>query len=341
MANNIANRAAATADQNQVKPNRAHVRKVCVLVYNGLNIFDYGLAVEVFLSSGARLEDWYDFQVIAIDPAPVVGEGNVKIDASGDLAALSNADLILIPGWRGTDEKIPDTLKTALLAAHSTGVKLASICSGVFVLAQCGLLDGKNATTHWHYIEALRKQYPQINIQENTPFVEDDNILSSGGTLSGVNMCLQIVKEDYGDGIADIIARRLSVANTSTGLQNLNASGFMLGPNHGSISPLMEKIRDSINEEWGIERMAGEAHASARTLQRRFKDATGHSPHMWLTLERIALAKDLLETTHMNIQKIADITGLKTPETFRHHFKRQTGISPTQFRAQFIRKEMA
>lgn len=336
MASN-AKSAAATVRQNSLvrKPNRK--RNVCVLAYNGLRAFEYGIAVEVFYSKNLQLDNWYEFQVIAVDPSPIEGNGHISIDASTDLKSLLQADLIIIPGWRGVDENIPSKLRETLIVAHEQGIKIASICTGVFVLAQCGLLDGKRATTHWQYIDDLCSRHPDIKVDENVAFVEDGHLITSGGSTAGVDMCLHIIRGDYGAKIATIVARRLNVDPQSdvgvdgNGYVNLQSRIPYLY--QGNIAPLLDKIRASINEDWGIERMADVTRVSARTLQRRFKDATGHSPHMWLTIERVELTKDLLETTNLNIQQIATATGLKTPETLRHHFKRITGNSPTKFRA--------
>ena len=329
----------ASHQAQKVRSNMSR-RKVCVLAYEGLHAFEYGLAVDVFFSDNLQLGEWYDFQVVGVDPKPINGTGNIVINKSADISALSDADLIIVPGWRGVDDNIPTELRTALIDAHARGVKIATICTGIFVLAQCGLLDGKRATTHWQFIEDLRAKYPKIHVDDKVAFIEDDNLITSGGALLAIDMCLHIVRGDFGAKIANIIARRLNV-NVPSDAGNHERQMGRLRSHHprlyqGSIAQLLDKIRATINEDWEIDRMAGETHASARTLQRRFKSATGYSPHMWLTIERIELAKDLLETTNMNIQKIADVTGLKTPETFRHHFKRITGTSPTKYRAQKI-----
>lgn len=347
MASVIAISAAATA---------RHIRsgkplKVCVLAYDGLNILEYGLATSVFALTDDAPSKWYDFQTISIDPAPVRAAGNVVVNAGSDLNAFRHADLILIPGWKGMDHKVPSSLYAALNAAHTNGARFGALGAGVYVLAQCGLLDGRRATTHWRDIEAFQLRYPAIKVDTNVMFVEDGNILSSAGGVSGLDMCVHIVRGDYGATISNVVARRLvmpSARPTTGSNEGLNTGRESTGDDpaqyfsrplprafHGNIAPLLDKVRESIQEDWGIERMARESHSSARTLQRRFKDATGHSPHMWLTIERIEFAKDLLETTGMNIQNIADVTGLKTPETLRHHFKRLTGTSPTRFRAKF------
>lgn len=310
-------------------------RRVCVLAYDGLCTFEYSLAVEIFALSRPEHDDWYDFHVVGVDSGPIRGLGNVAIEPDGDLSCLDGADLIIIPGWRGADKQIPTALREALITANKNGTRIASICSGVFVLAQCGLLDEKEATTHWRYVDELKEMYPNIKINPDVLYVDSGLILTSAGSAAGFDLCLHIVRQDYGVKAANLVARRLVIPAHRDGGQAQFISRPLPRAYHGNIAPLLDMIRESLDEGWEIERMADAAHTSARTLQRRFKDATGHSPHSWLTMERIELAKDLLETTHMNIQQIADVTGLKTPETFRHHFKRITGASPTRFRSKF------
>ncbi len=310
-------------------------RNVCVLAYDGLCTFEYALAVEIFAMPRPEFGDWYGFHTVAVDAGPIRGLGNIRIEADTDLSPLSRADLIIVPGWRGAKERVPQAVCDALVAAHKGGARIASICSGVFVLAQCGLLDGREATTHWRHVETLRAMYPDININPDVLYVDADRVLTSAGSAAGIDLCLYIIREDFGPAIANQVARRLVIPAHRSGGQAQFISRPLPRNYHSNIAPLLDKIRESLDEEWEIDRMAKEAYTSARTLQRRFKRATGHSPHTWLTIERVELAKELLETTHLNIQQITDLAGLKSPETFRHHFKRLTGASPTRFRAKF------
>lgn len=339
MASLIAGSAAATA---------RHIRarkplKVCVLVYDGLSALEYGIVTSVFATPDEKSGKWYEFQTISVDPAPVRGVGNIVVNAKSDINAFRNADLILIPGWKGMEHTISTSLHAALNAANANGARFGALGAGVYVLAQCGILDGRRATTHWRDLEGFQLRYPAITVDTDVMFVEDGNVLSSAGGISGLDMCVHMVRGDYGAAVSNVVARHLVMGNVRPSMalsddgdtQGNYISRPMPRAFHGNIAPLLDKVRESIREDWGIERMARESHSSARTLQRRFKDATGHSPHMWLTIERIEFAKDLLETTGMNIQSIADVTGLKTPETLRHHFKRLTGVSPTKFRAKF------
>ncbi|HHL42074.1 MAG TPA: transcriptional regulator FtrA [Hellea balneolensis] len=310
-------------------------QKVCVLAYDGLCTFEYSIAVEIFGLARPEIENWYECEIVAAEPGSLRGLGHVVIETDLGLEALEDADTIIIPGWRGADEPIPGPLKQALIKANAAGKRIASICSGVFVLAQCGLLDGAKVTTHWRYVDELREKFPDTFVDPNVLFVEHGNIITSAGSAAGIDMCLHLIRADFGRAVTNSVARRLVIPAFREGGQAQYISHPVAKYAEGSIAPIMDEIREKLDFEWDIDSLAKLANTSPRTLQRRFKDATGHSPHAWLTLERIELVKDLLETTNLNIQQIANVAGLKTPETLRHHFKRIAGTSPTTYRSKF------
>ncbi len=313
----------------------ANNKKVCILVYDGLCLFEYSIAVEIFALPRPEYEPWYDCHIIAIDDRPIRGHGNIVIDANKNLEQLYDADLIIIPGWRGVDKLVPPDLKAALVNANQRGVHIASICSGVFVLAACGLLDNNKAATHWKYLDALKERYPDVIVDPDVLYIDNGDILTSAGSATGIDLCLHIIRNDFGVERSNEIARRLVVpAHRGAGLPQFFSR--TIGSEYKSnIAKLLDVIREELGQEWSIGRMADVCNSSPRTLQRKFRDATGLSPLAWITRERVELAKELLETTDLNIEKIAKITGLKTPETLRHHFKRITGASPTKFRSKF------
>lgn len=312
--------------------------KVCTLAYDGLCTFEFGLCVEVFGLARPELNiPWYDFSVVACDGGPMRATGGVTLTAAYDLSTLEDAHLILVPGWRGMDTPVPDHLVKALQAAHDRGAILASVCSGVFVLAATGLLNGKRATTHWRYTDALASRFPEIDVQPDVLYVDNGDILTSAGSAAGLDMCLHLVRRDHGPDIANQVARRLVLPAHRDGGQ----AQFIpkpMGPNRGGqIGPLLETLLRRLDEDWTIEAMARAAGLSPRTLLRRFRDSTGQSPQAWLTAQRVAFARDLLETTDLAVQPIAERTGLTTAETLRHHFRKIVGISPTAYRQSFAR----
>ena len=310
-------------------------KKVCILAYDGLCTFEFSMAVEIFALDRPEFSPWYDCQIVAVDEQPIRGLGNVVIDAKKDLVQLADADLIIIPGWRGADRFVPPDLKQALIDANKSGVRIATICSGVFVLADCGLLDKHRVTTHWRYVDTFSELYPDVFVDPNVLYIDSGDILTSAGSAAGIDLCLHIIRSDYGVERANEVARGLVMPAHRDGGQAQYIAKPVSHGYRGNIAKLLDAIREELGEDWKIGRMADLCNTSPRTLQRRFRDATGLSPHAWITRERVELAKDLLETTDLNIEKIAEITGLKTPETLRHHFKGLTGASPTKFRSKF------
>ncbi|MCF6274282.1 MAG: transcriptional regulator FtrA [Robiginitomaculum sp.] len=320
---------------DSISAEKAVNKKVCILAYDGLCTFEYSIAVEIFSLERPEFSAWYGCQIVAVDEQPIRGLGNIVIQAGKDLTQLADADLIIIPGWRGVDKMVPPDLKQALIDANQKGIRIASICSGVFVLAECGLLDKHKVTTHWKYVDALSERYPDVSINQDVLYIDSGDILTSAGSAAGIDLCLHIIRTDFGVEYANEVARQLVVPAHRDGGQ----AQFILRPvtheYRGNVAILLDTIREELGQEWKIGRMAEICNTSPRTLQRRFRVATGLSPHSWITRERVELAKDLLETTDLNIEKIAEITGLKTPETLRHHFKKITGASPTKFRSKF------
>ena len=304
---------------------------VCILAYNNLCMFEYSIALEVFALPRPELTSWYRHQVIATDKGDIKGLGDVRINARNDLATLADASLIIVPGWSG---EVSDALKSALQKALDKGARIATICSGVFLPAACGFLNNKNATTHWRYAEKLQSEYPDIHVNPDVLYVDEGSVLTSAGSAAGIDLCLYIVKQDFGSDVANTVARRLVLPAHREGGQAQYVPR-PLPKNTGLFSPLLDQIRANLNEDWSVDRMADTASMSSRTLLRRFKDTTGESPLRWVTMERLALVRELLETTKLNVTQVADASGFGSVEILRHHFKRQYKLSPLSYRAQF------
>jgi AraC family transcriptional activator FtrA len=303
---------------------------VCILTYDSLCMFEYAIALEIFALPRPELDQWYDYQVIATDKGPIHGLGDVSIHANHNLSLLADASLIIVPGWHG---EVREELKDALIAAHNNGARIATICSGVFLPAACGLLDGKHATTHWRYSDKLQREYPHIMVNPDVLYIDEGSLLTSAGSAAGIDLCLHIVRQDFGNAVANTVAKRLVLPSHREGGQAQYVP--RPSPRHGLFSPLLDNIKARLNEHWPIERMANESSMSSRTLLRRFKEMTGESPLSWLRMERLSRARELLETTQLNVNQIADTSGFISPELMRHHFKKQYQLSPLRYRSQF------
>jgi AraC family transcriptional activator FtrA len=313
-------------------------RRVVTLVYDGLCTFEFAIAVEVFGLARPELGvEWYDFKVASIETGPARATGGVRIVAPKGLRALAGAGTIVIPGWRDPDVPPPPSLLNAVRRAHDRGVRLLSICSGVFVLAAAGLLDGKRATTHWRYADKLRARYPQIHVEPDVLYVDEGNILTSAGSAAGIDLCLHVVRRDFGADIANRVARRMVVPPHRDGGQAQYVHAPMRSETSSGLAPVMDWALQRLHATLSVDDLAKRSNMSPRTFARRFVDETGTTPHRWLTQQRLIAAQRRLETTAESIDEVAETAGFDTAETLRHHFRRVFGTTPTAYRRRFAR----
>jgi len=330
---------------DQIMPTSKPARKarnplVVALVYDGLCAFEFSCAAEVFGLARPELgPDWYRFETCSRGRS-VSSQYGMRMRAANGLERLLAAGTIVIPGWQGIDVPVPQAILDALRGAHARGARLLSICSGAFVLAATGLLDGRRATTHWRYAEALQRRYPTICVDPNVLYVDEGSVLTSAGSAAGLDLCLHLVRRDYGSAIANQVARRLVIPPHRDGGQ----AQFLERPVEDrerksgqpkSLSVLLDKIRKRPGQSWRIGELARLAAMSERTFMRRFRAATGLSPADWVTRARVDAAREMLENTALPIDHIAERCGLGTPTTLRHHFRKKVGVSPAQYRKRF------
>ena len=306
---------------------------VCAIAYDGLCTFEFGIAVELFALPRPEFENWYRFATVKAEPGPIRAVGGITVDAQEDLGLLQDASLIIVPGWRGADTPVPEDLCSALRAAYVRGARVASICSGVFVLAAAGLLKGKGATTHWRYTDKLAERYPETAVDPDVLFVEDDRVFTSAGSAAGLDLGLHIIRQDYGAQVAASVARRLVLPAQRDGGQRQFVPRPEPRARMGSgLAALQDRIRASINEQWPIERMASAAATSGRTLARRFHEETGTTPSNWLKVERVSRAAELLENSAIPLSDIWETCGFGSAETFRREFRKTMGVPPARYR---------
>jgi len=314
---------------------------VVALLYDGLCAFEFSCAAEVFGLSRPELgPDWYRFETCAAKGRSVRGQYGMRMQAAGGLDRLLAAGTIVIPGWQGVDVPVPPPVLDTLRQAHARGARLLSICSGAFVLAATGLLDGRRATTHWRYAEELRRRYPKIQVDPNVLYVDEGGVLTSAGSAAGLDLCLHLVRRDYGPAVANHVARRLVISPHRDGgqaqfLERPVESRERASRERQPLSALLDKIRRRLGEPLRIGELARLAAMSERTFMRRFRATTGLSPADWITRARVDAARELLENTALSIDQIAERCGLGTPTTLRHHFRKKVGLSPTQYRNGF------
>lgn len=315
---------------------RRSLKEVVALAYDGMATFEFGIAVELFGLPRKNLPvKWYDFEVCSLERGPLRATGGVLLQAKRGLSALKTAGTIVIPGWRSADEAPPAPLLRALRAAHADGARLVSICSGVFVLAATGLLDGKRATTHWRYVDRLIAMHPKIRVEPDVLYVDEGNILTSAGSAAGIDLCLHIVRLDYGAEIANEIARRLVMPPHREGGQAQYVCDPIRSAVDGGLAPVMQWAESHLHAALRVEDLAEKAAMSLRTFARRFQEQTGTTPHQWLMHQRLICAQRLLEKSGDSIDQVAEAVGLEGAATLRQYFSRVLRTTPTAYRRQF------
>ena len=306
------------------------------IIYDGLCTFEFGIAVEVFGLLRPEFDfPWYQFAVVAEDARRARAAGGIIVEADTKLEILKDAKTIIVPGWRDRSERPPEHLLTAIHEASRQGARCLSICSGAFVLAAAGLLDGKRATTHWRHAPYLKKLYPDIQLEEDVLYVDEGNVITSAGSAAGIDACLHLVRRDFGSKIANSVARRLVMPPHRDGGQ----AQYVAAPIHErpgqAMSEVMDWARQRVAQPIRVADLAKRAAMSERTFLRRFREAVGLAPMPWLMRERMFRAQEILETSDVSLGDVADQCGFRSLETFRVSFKRLIGTSPAAYRSRF------
>jgi AraC family transcriptional activator FtrA len=326
----------------KIMPNRVAPQTdgplVAVLAYDGLCTFEFGVACEVFgLPRPEMGRRWYRYAVAAVEPGPLRAAGGLTVAAADRRGVLAKADLIVVPGWRGIDSDVPPRLIADLRRPLGRGARVMSLCSGIVVLAAAGFLDGRRATTHWRYADAIRARFPRVGLEPDRLYVDEGDVLTAAGSAAGIDLCLHVVRTDFGPDAANSVARRLVVPPHRDGGQaQFIRQPIPLARERAQLGPLIDWVRERLNRPHSVQSLARRAGMSVRTFQRRFEAATGFSPGDWLVAERVRFAQELLETRrHAPLSDIADACGFGSLETMRHHFRRKIGTSPAAWRIRF------
>nr|WP_183749932.1 transcriptional regulator FtrA [Rhizobium sp. BK196] len=312
-------------------------RRVVSLAYDGLCTFEFGITAEIFgLDRPEAGPNWYQFKSVSLEEQVLHACGGLMVKATGSEADLHQAGTIIVPGWRGPDAPVPDPICDALIRAHRGGARIISICGGAYVLAAAGLLDGRRATTHWRFAEHLARRYPAIEIDATCLYIDEGDILTSAGSSAGIDLCLHIVRSDFGAELANTVARRLVMYSHRQGGQ----SQFIERPvplrrEADRLSSILDHILANLQNPHTISSLARHAGMSERTFQRRFQSLTGLSPLKWILRERLEQARILLETSPTAPDEIARVTGLGSAENLRLQFGRHYGVSPVTYRNRF------
>ncbi|MFG2097411.1 GlxA family transcriptional regulator [Streptomyces sp. NPDC048612] len=315
--------------------------RVVALVRPPQSTFELSCAAEVFGTRRPGLPARYDFRVCTPHPGPVGTTAGYDMLVTDGLAALADADTVVVPGWTPAEEPLPPAVRRALRRAHARGARLVSICSGAFALAQTGLLDGRRATTHWSLAGALTARFPRVEVDPDVLYIDHGDLATSAGAAAGVDLCLHLVRSDHGAAHAARIARHMVMPPHREGGQTQYAApppAHRLAPASAmkhSLAPLLEWVGGRLSEPVSVEDMAGRLRISSRTLARRFADQLGTSPGQWLLGRRITAARTLLEETDLPVEAIALRVGLSSATNFRRRFQQALHTTPAAYRRAF------
>jgi transcriptional regulator GlxA family with amidase domain len=308
-------------------------RSVAVAATDGMLHFELALAYEVFGSAPATLPGpWYDVRVCGTRAVRV---GRFLLEPDCGLDALAHADTVIVPALADVDEDPPADLVEAVRAAHASGARVASLCTGVFVLAAAGLLDGLRATTHWAHTEELAARFPRVTVDPDVLYVDNGSVLTSAGKAAAMDLCLHMVRTDHGSAVANAVARRLVVPPHRAGGQAQFVTTPVPAQDGHPLGELLPWVMRRLDQPLTVEDLARQANMSSRHLARHFRSVTGTTPLQWLLTQRIRRAQELLESTDDSVDAVASAAGMGTATTLRRHFHRAVGVPPDAYRRTF------
>jgi AraC family transcriptional activator FtrA len=326
--------------------NYAMKRKtLAVAIYDGLLGFEYGIVAELFGLVRPSMEKfWYDYQPCRVERGELRSSHGFTIQPKHSLSDLEKAHTIIVPGWRSPEVRSPAPKRSAvpgpafvrsLQTAWKNGARIVSICSGAFVLGHAGLLNGKQATAHWLHLDQLQRTFPKSKIVKDRLYVRDGRILSSAGCSAGMDLCLSIIRNDFGVEVANTVARRMVAPTHREGGQSQYVEPTVLKTEDEDFGPVLDWMNSNLTEPFTLDQVADQFALSLRTFQRRFQHLTGQSPLAWVNHQRINKARAILETSDLSIEQVADRSGLGSAANLRKHFKRVLGTTPRAYRSTF------
>lgn len=295
--------------------------------------FELGIAYEIFGNPPLEpVDEWYDVRLCGPGPVRV---GPFMVEPDDGLDRLARADTVIVPACVDVDEPPPAELVEAVRAAHLAGARIASLCTGAFVLGAAGLLDGRKATTHWGHAAALSARYPQAVVDPDVLYTDNGSVLTSAGKAAAVDLCLHLIHLDHGATIANTVARRLVVPPHRAGGQAQFVSTPVPVSGDHTLAQLLAWAQERLDQPLTVTDLARRANTSPRHLGRLFRSVTGQTPLQWLLTQRVRRAQQLLEATDYSIEAVAVATGMGTATTLRRQFKRVVGVPPDTYRRSF------
>lgn len=312
--------------------------RVTVVAFEGVSLFHLSVPSLVFGVEPAPLGlPPYEVRYWAPRPGPVRCSQGVVINIPKGQDVMSDADLVIVPAWYDPERPAPPALTDALRRAHERGAQVVGLCLGAFVLGDAGLLDGRQATTHWACRELFAQRFPKADFRPDVLYVDDGGVITSAGTVAAIDCCLNLVRQRHGADVANRVARLLvTPPHRQGGQAQFIEQPVPELPSENRMPGVLEWARERLAEPLSLDILAEVAHMSRRTFTRRFREATGTTVIKWLAGERLARAQQLLETTNLPIERIATAAGFGTSLSLRQHFAAQFKTSPSSYRRAFF-----
>lgn len=308
---------------------------VAVVAFDRISAFHLSVPCVVF-GEAFPATPLVELIVCAVAPGTLSTTAGFKVVVENGLELLTRAHTIIVPSWRDPQETPPQALLEALRAAHRRGAQIVGLCLGAYVLAEAGLLQGRQATTHWAYAQDFAARYPGIRVDADVLYVDEGDLMTSAGTVAGIDCCLHLLRQRFGAESANRVARRLVTAPHRQGGQ----AQFIEQPlpatlRDSRLAGLLDWVRQNLQQSHSLDSLAGKSLMSRRTFTRHFRQLTGNTVGNWLLGERLTLSQRLLESTEHTIDHIAALAGFGSPQSFRRHFRQAFGIAPKVWQQTF------
>ncbi|TDD30362.1 helix-turn-helix domain-containing protein [Actinomadura sp. KC06] len=310
---------------------------VGLAVTAGAPVFELAIPCEVFGTDRSDIVDpWYELRLCAEASGPLASSAGVSLHASHCYTDLLDVDTVIVAGLaRYAQLAPPPELIAALREAFRRGRRIVSLCTGAYVLAAAGLLDGRRATTHWMNANDFAHRFPRVHLDPAPLYIDDGDIVTTAGSGAAIDVCLHLVRTDHGAAAANEIARRMVVPPHREGGQAQYTRPVAIAEKSDDLAPVLQWALERLHQPITVPELAKVAHMSERTFARRFRDTLGITPLQWLLQQRVRLAQELLETTDSPIEEIARTTGFGNGVNLRYHFGRVAGVSPQSYRHVF------
>lgn len=309
--------------------------RVAIVATEGFSTFHLSVPLILFGETGAETQ-LFTRLLCAQEPGLVWSKDGTAVKAEYGFEALESADIVVVPFWENIDERPSAHLMDALIKARKNGATLVGLCLGTFVLAHAGLLDGLRASTHWEFEALFQQRFPKVHLDVNVLYVEDSGIITSAGTAAALDCCLYVIRQRFGARVANHIARRMVTPPYREGGQvQYIAQRAPHTTTDSRINSLLDYLQKNIHESHEIDSLAEQVSMSRRTLTRHFQKSTGMSVGEWISRERIHRSQELLETTDLSVERVAEQVGFQSAVTFRQSFRQKLGVSPVEWRKTF------